>query len=143
MKIEVEVRAGTTDDEVIAENVLKQRIAEMDVNLKLLKKQDANIKHLMKQTAENNAKDQAITKHQGVRKKQKGVTFCGTRCMCEVNDKEKMKEQGGRSSPGNDMKYERNFRSASEMRSQAQDKKKMKKLVKVSRDRYDPTQVRP
>jgi hypothetical protein len=77
MKIEVEVRAGTTDDEVIAENVLKQRIAEMDANIKLLKNQDANIKHLMKQTAENNAKDKAITKHQGVRKKQKGVTFAG------------------------------------------------------------------
>ena len=71
----------------------------MDANLKLLKKQDANIKHLMKQTAENNAKDKAITKPQGVRKKQKGVTFCGTRCMCETNGKEKTKEQGGRSSP--------------------------------------------
>ncbi len=44
----------------------------MDANLKLLKKQDANIKHLMKQTVDNNAKGQAITKHQGVRKKQNG-----------------------------------------------------------------------
>ncbi len=115
MKIEVEVRAGTTDDEVIAENALKQRIAEMYADLKLLKKQDGKITLLMEQTAENNAKDKAITKPKGVRKKQKGETFCGTRCMCETNDKEKSKEQDGRSSPENLMSDKNELKDEAKM----------------------------
>ena len=115
MKIEGEVRAGTKDDEVIAENALKQRIAEMYADLKLLKKQDGKIKLLMEQTAENNAKDKAITQPQGVRKKKKGVTFCGTRCSCEDNDKEKTKEQGGRSSPENLMSDQNEFKDEAKM----------------------------
>ena len=114
-KTEVEVRAGITDDEVIAEHVLKQRIKEMDASIKLLKKQDAKIKHLIEQTAENNAKDKAITKLQGVMKKQKEETCGRLMCRCETNDKEKTKEQGGRSSPGN--------KNAAEMRGQAQGKR--------------------
>ena len=59
MKTEVGVRAGTLDDKGVAEDVLKQKIEEMDASIKLVKKQQSRVKLLMKQAAEYNAKHQA------------------------------------------------------------------------------------
>ena len=51
--------------------------------------------------------------------KQAGIVFGnGTEdkdAVKETNDSDDVKEQGGRSSPGNDMRYEKNFRNAAEI----------------------------